>query len=581
MKLNKILIATAVLFTATAFTGCIREVFPKESAITESQLSQSDAGMEAMLKSVPASMAAHVAVSYDHSDFGYHSIGLYKDHHALTMFPCTRADRGGNPYYSRIQAPNYGFDMGPNGGYTHFIWYNYYPFIKKANDVIGAAGNDENLQEFRVIAKAFRALFYLDMVGYYDSLEAYAPELPSYNTDLSAVKGLIVPIVTENTDEDAAKKNPRAKREDMFKFIFEDLADAAETMKMFETDTEFKATVYGSTPTYPQLAAVYGLYARAYMWLGQFEAGLYSNNEGYENILTGADAYAKAKEYAELAISTANVPMMSEAEWTSVTHGFNTVVPAWIWATQMSTDTVINNLLAFAAHISHEASYGYGPLACVGVSKNTYDRLGTTDFRKKLIIGENTTYEEFKKYTSMPKDEWEELAYRAPYSFFKFRPGQGERVDYMVANAISLPVMRIEEMYFIAMEAKAHLGDTTGALADLQSFMSNRASVYVNNNSDYAKLIDEIIFQKSVEFWGEGTILFDMKRLNMGVNTLNQNYQSGMLFNSINPDGNDPQYKRLPWWNLPIPSGESTVNTVLKSTVGPDPSYGVESEDAI
>jgi hypothetical protein len=79
--------------------------------------------------------------------------------------------------------------MGPNGGYTHYIWYNYYPYIKKANDVIGAAVEEdgtyiENLQEYRVIAKTFRALFYLDMVGYYDSLDAKDCTIPTYDGEL-------------------------------------------------------------------------------------------------------------------------------------------------------------------------------------------------------------------------------------------------------------------------------------------------------------------------------------------------------------------------------------------------------------
>ena len=580
MKLNKILMVSAVVFAAVAFTGCIKEVFPKESAITESQLAQSSAGMESMMKSVPASMAAHVAASYDHSDFGYHSVGLYKDHHAMTMFPCARVDRGGNPYYSRLQAPNYGFDMGTNGGYTHYIWYNFYPFIKKANDIIGSCSDDESLVEFRAIAKAFRALFYLELVGYYDSLPAKAPELPDYETELEKILGLTVPIVTESTTEDAAKQNPRADREEMFKFIFADLADAMNSMEMFETDPQFKATVYGSTPVYPELAAVYGLIARSYMWLGQFEAGLYPIEESEESeetkkkllLLTGRDAYAEALKYAELAIATANVPVMTEEQWSNVTTGFNTVVPSWIWATMMSTDTVINNLLAFPAHVCPEASYGYGPLACVGVASDTYERLFSTDIRKKLIIGENTTYEQFQKYTSMPREEWEELAYRAPYTNFKFRPGQGERVDYMVANAVSLPIMRIDEMYFIKMEALAHLDRVSEAKDELVRFMANRASGYYTNKSDKAEVIEEIIFQKSVEFWGEGVILFDMKRLDMGVHTTGQNYQSGMLFDT---EG------RLPWWNLPIPSGETAVNTATKEQAGPNPSYGVESEDAI
>ena len=571
MKLNKILMATAVVLSAVAFTGCIREVFPKESAITEGQLAQSSAGMESMMKSVPSSMAAHVAASYDHSDFGYHSIGLYKDHHAMIMFPCARPEKGGNPYYSRLQAPNYGFDMGTNGGYTHYIWYNYYPFIKKANDIIGSVGDDETLKEYRGLAKTFRALFYLDMVGYYDSLPAKAPELPTYEKDLEVVIGYTVPIVTQDTTEEMAKENLRATRLQIFDFIFSDLADAEACLEKFET----------TTPIYPELAAVYGLYARAYMWLGQFsDADVFDaaknenvNKEDYPAIVTGQEAYQKAYDYAELAMQTANVPFMTREQWTNVTTGFNSVVPSWIWATMMSTDTVINNLLAFPAHVCPEASYGYGPLACVGVAKNTYDRLGNTDIRKKLIAGPDKTYEQFAAYTSMTRDEWLSIQSMAPYTNFKFRPNQGERVDYMVANAVSLPIMRIEEMEFIAIEALTHLGRSAEAAQRLVNWVvSNRADVYIFNETDEEKVREEIIFQKSVEFWGEGVTLFDMKRLNMGVHTTGQNYQSGMLFDT---EG------RLPWWNLPIPSGETAVNTVNKELAGPDPSYGVISEEAI
>ena len=565
MKLNKILMATAVVFAATAFTGCIKEVFPKESAITESQLAQSSAGMESMMKSVPASMAAHVATSYDHSDFGYHSVGLNKDHHAMIMFPCARVDRGGNPYYSRLQAPNYGFDMGTSGGYTHYIWYNFYPYIKKANDIIGSCGSEESLKQYRGMAKAFRALFYLELVGYYDCLPATAPNIGSYESDLNkpGIMGYTVPIVTEDTTEDMAKNNPRATREDMFKFIFEDLADAEECLADFES----------YSPSYPELSAVYGLYARAYMWLGQFSED-YASVEGYEKVLTGTDAYTKALEYAEKAIAAANVPFMTREQYSNVTTGFNSVVPSWIWATQMSSDTVINNLLAFAAHVCPEASYGYGPLACVGVGQNMYDRLGKTDIRKKLIAGPDKTYEQFQMYTSMSRDEWEELQYRAPYASFKFRPGQGERVDYMVANAVSLPIMRIEEMEFIAIEAMLHTGNLPGARQRLVDFvLANRADVYVLNDTATAEqVLDEIIFQKSAEFWGEGIILFDLKRLNKGVDTTGQNYQSGMLFK---------QETRLPWWNLPVPQGETAVNLATKDQVAPNPSYGLESEDAM
>lgn len=568
MKVNKIFkTAALVLCSAVLFSGCIKEVLPKAGSITQEQLADSDAGLEYMMKAIPAYMAASTAMSYDHSDFGYHSIGAWMDHHALTMFPCTRPDRGGNPYYCRFQAANYGFDMSMNGGYTHYLWYNYYPMIKKANEVIGAAGDQEDMIEFRAISKAFRALFYMDLARYYDALPAKAPELPNYEGDLKNVAGMTVPIVTEATTESAAKDNPRATREEIFNFILSDLADAEAIMKRFENDPttgkpELEATVYGTTPTYPDLAAVYGLYARAYLWLGGFE-------ENYENVPTGEDAYRLAAEYARKAIDLSKAPITTEDQWTSVTSGFNTIIPSWLWATTLSSDTVLNNLFAFVAHMCPEATYGYAPLACQGVASGMYDRLRSTDFRKKLIVGPNTTYEEFQPYTSMSRDEWEELAYRAPYTNFKFRPAMGERVDYMTANAIALPVMRVEELYFIEMEATAHYDEST-ATNLLYTFMANRDAgyAYLPSNS----LVNEIIFQKSVEFWGEGAVLFDMKRLDMGVNTLEQNYQSGMLFKT---EG------RLPWWNIPIPSSESSVNTAIKGKEGPDPSYGYESEDAI
>lgn len=601
MKLNKILMAAAAVFAATAFTGCIKEVLPKESTITESQLGASDVGVESMLKSIPSAMAATYAYGLGHSDFGYHSIGIHKDASAMTLVTCVQVDRGGNPLYSWPSTPGYGYGMSTNGSYTHYIWYNYYPYIKKANDVIGVIKEanketypkiaDETMNQYLGIAKAFRALFYLDLTGFYDNLYAYAPALNDYNGAVAKVEGRIVPIVTEDTTEDAdeyddygnkgAKYNHRASRERMFQFIFDDLKDAEARLAKFES----------TTPVYPELPAIYGLFARAYMWLGQFEEGRYSNKEGYEDVLTGNAAYEKALYYAEKAIEKANVPVMSREEWSNTATGFNTVVPSWIWATTMSSDTVLNNLLAFVAHMSPEASYGYGPHAGHGVSKSMYDRLSDTDIRKKLIAGPDKTYDLFQRYTTMPKDEWEELAYRAPYVNFKFRPNQGERVDYMLANAISLPIMRIDEMYFIAMEAKALTDKVADAKEDLWSYMSNRSDNYILPTSDDPiDVVEEIIFQKSVEFWGEGVILFDMKRLNMGVKTTGQNYPPDMLFEtpSVKPildrayNANPgAQHNRISWWNLPIPAGETAVNTATKNEAGPDSSRGVRSQDAI
>ena len=309
MKMKKILTVSVIaLSSALAFSGCIRETFPIEGAITTDQLEQSSAGFDAMLKALPSSLAFHPSISYDHSDFGYHSIGLYTDHAAQIMLPCTRADRGGNPYYSRLQAPTYGFDFGPGGGFTMYLWYNYYPFIKTANDIVASAGTGEANAEYRGVAKAFRAMFYLDLARFYECLPAQLDspaKQATFDAAYEQVKGLTVPIVTEATSEEAAKNNPRVTREELFTFIFEDLADAEACL------AEYNAP----SATYPELGAIYGLYARAYLWLGGFD-------EVLEGIPTGVEAYKKAAEYARKAITTSGANIMSKAEWTDPKTGF-------------------------------------------------------------------------------------------------------------------------------------------------------------------------------------------------------------------------------------------------------------------
>ena len=128
------------------------------------------------------------------------------------------------------------------------------------------------------IAKTFRALCYLDLARLYDALPAKAPERPAYETELEAVKGLTVPIVREDTSMEELENNPRVSREEMFKFIFEDL-NTAETLL---------ANYTPATKNLPSLAVIYGLKARAYLWLGGF-------TESYAEVPTGDAAYRLAE----------------------------------------------------------------------------------------------------------------------------------------------------------------------------------------------------------------------------------------------------------------------------------------------
>jgi hypothetical protein len=273
--------------------------------------------------------------------------------------------------------------------------------------------------------------------------------------------------------------------------------------------------------------------------LGGFEDGLSGE------LPEGNAAYAKAAEYARKAIDAHGGAVMNENEWTSITNGFNVPASSWMWGLQHSVDTVINNLFQFTAHMSLEADYGYAPLAQPGVSAKDYARLSDTDFRKKLMKGPEKTYADFQAYTSMDEATWGALA---NYTFFKFRPAGGNRTEYKAAGAVALPLMRCEEMYFIELEARAHMGEDV--MIDLITFMKNRDPYYACKTNDY---VDEIIFQKGIEFWGEGIKMFDMKRLNKG-------YDAAFEGTNYPADARFKIAGRAPWWSYCIPKDETDMN---------------------
>jgi hypothetical protein len=533
MKLTKIFKTTALSLGAVlALSGCIRETLPKEGAITEGQLmaGQAEVVAENLLKGIPSGLMTYVS-GWEHTDFGYHSVGVYDDYACGLMV--SNSWQIGNPAgYCRFYPAAYSWGYAPNSAMPSHVWYNYYPQIKACNDVIRVVGDNEALKHYVGIARTYRAMMYIDLARMFECLYAENDNNPAYEAEQLTVAGLTVPIVDENLDEQGAKNNPRATREEMFKFIFADLAFAEDAL----------AEYVSTSITNPDLSVVYGLYARAYLWLGGFEDGLSGE------LPEGKAAYEKAAEYARLAINEFGGAVLSEAEWTSVTNGFNSPASSWMWGLQHSVDTVINNLFQFTAHMALEASYGYAPLSQPGVSSLDYERLSDSDIRKKLMKGPKTTYADFAPYTSMSADEFNALA---PYVFFKYRPANGNRTEYKAAGAVALPLMRCEEMYFIEMEAIAHTQGNDVAMMQLIQFMQAYRDPYyacLTNN-----IVDEIIFQKGIEFWGEGIKMFDMKRLNIGYKAAYEgtNYYDSARFN-LNG--------RAPWWTYCIPKDETDMN---------------------
>ncbi len=535
--MNKIVKLSALTaLAALSLVGCIEETVPTQF-VTAEQAAASDTALEAMVGAIPVSMVVVDGAGGEmHCDFGYPSLMIALDALCGNVLSVAGDENSGYDWFSTYAN---GTGMAPTYWRPYLIWVNYFNFIKSANDVIATINSSGEMNEasmaYMASAKAFRALFYLDLARIFEPLA-------NDYTDISTVEGLTLPYISELTTEDEARNNPRLSREDMFVKIFEDLDDA-------ETLYTTEGVAVPTDKINPSLAVVYGLKARAYLWLG------------------GSDAsnYASAAEYARKAIDASGCSIMDEAAWTSTSTGFNTANSSWMWYLPQSTGST-SNLLNYVAWMSAEAEYGYGALVYNGVMNSTYDRMSSTDFRKKLIVGPDASYADYKSVTLFTEDRFAE-AY--PYVNMKIRPGGGVINDDTAGNVTSVPTMRVEEMYLIEAEATAQSDAAAGA-ALLKTFMANRDASYVFAKTSTADVVEEIIFQKGVEFWGEGVVFYDKKRLGLGMKT---GYEGTNVASATRFD----IALRAPWWNVPIPESELTQNPALQGMNNPDPTSKVDT----
>ena len=538
---NKGLLSIAALLMVAS---CAEETFPT-SVATSDQVATSSAGLEAAVAGITSTMSYPYSYAGSSNNYGfdlgypgflcvndaciYDVIGTWEDASDYDWFS----------YWTQ------GTVLRPNSVVTPFVWRSAYNYIKACNDAIVMAQDALEAAENEIIAasirqklfaaKAIRAQLYLDLARYYEPLEAVTDPGSTYSIP-DNIKGLTVPIIDENTTEESVRNTPRATREQMFDFILGELMEAESIM----SDSPI------NNKTVPGIDVVYGIAARAYLWLGGFD----SSN------------YAKAADYATKAIETTDCGVMSESDWLNTTTGFNTHNSAWMWYLPQSVMN-ISNLVNFIAWRTVEATWGYSSLISPGVSNKFYDSISDSDWRKHAFVGEDIDewFEEYGHLTNFPADYYDYFV--APYTCFKFHPAAGEIDDWTKGNVTDIPLMRVEEMYLIAAEGYARSGDTGTAAQYLTAFVGTRDAEFTAPSS-VDDICAEVLWQKRLEFWGEGVVFFDFKRLGTGLQTgyEGSNVLDGFGFDFVG---------RAPWWNFCIPESETYENTALLGLNNPDP----------
>lgn len=531
-------IMTVGLFSlALTNTSCIEETEPTTVA-TQEQAQRSSTATKAQAVAIPAVMNAMDDDLVDnnswHGAFAYPSMMIIRNMmDGDSGFPTNSYAA----HFYRFGADQY---LGGQYIYAGYIWSFYYGLVQSANAIIDVVDPETAASEqlgFLGAAYAYRALAYIEMAQMYEFLPN--DKTTSVNADGNDVTGLTVPIVKEGMTEDEARHNPRAKHDDMVAFIKSDLAKAHEYITHLSDRLN---------NTMPDEAAVYGLEARFNLWTGDYSAA--------------ATAAQKAIDLGPA--------VLTEAEATDVSTGMN-LASQFMWAVNLvkECDAVQSGIVNWTSWMSNQTTFGYTGAATgqyMICDKNMYDRIPLTDWRKKWWQApEGSPLRDQTNKSHINYLSAEDAEGLPAYASIKFRPGAGNTEDYNVGSAIAIPVMRVEEMYLIKAEAEAHSNPAQG-LQTLKDFMTTyRDANYVNNSTTEDDVVEEVIFQKRVELWGEGLYFFDLKRLNYSVT---RGYADTPFFDQmrLNTEG------RPAWTNIVISVGEYQDNQSVNHWNNPDPS---------
>ena len=199
-------------------------------------------------------------------------------------------------------------------------------------------------------------------------------------------------------------------------------------------------------------------------------------------------------------------------------------------------DVTADNTTIYASYFSQMDAYSEG-YAGIGVWRAAFkplvDRIDENDVRLKWFCCDRSTggdYEYTKDnvthtvHKTLLRDTKDTV--QVEYQAVKFIGTGRENIKAGVFSGWELGdyiYLRSEEAYLIKIEALAHKGDAS-AVTELNNFMKTRQPDYDYTFTNKAALIEEIIYQKRVEFWGEGLEYIDNRRLNIPVDRTDETW---------------------------------------------------------
>ncbi len=353
-------------------------------------------------------------------------------------------------------------------------WSLYYTTIAKANEIIALYPNGgETVDEKGLLGQAYalRGWSYDHLIQLYQD---YMGDDYVINRD-----SLGVPMYYTDADGKTAEEMQQAKGRNTVGAVLDqaglDLEKAVELLS---------AGYQRPSRNYIDITVANGFLARHYLLLGEWQKA--------------ADAANAARQG------------YTQRNEESLYDGFININECDVmWGYDHNAESATG----YASYHSHMAniSYGYGGLnsPAMLIDARLYSRIPNDDLRKVLFNGA-------EGWADGPSS-----GSKQPYAALKFSKPN------LVWGDMDYIYMRAAEMVLIEAEAYARLGNGGQAATVLAELMVNRQPGW---NKTLVS-VDDVLLQSSIELWGEGFGLLDVKRNNTGIDRTYEgtNHMAGEL----------------------------------------------------
>jgi hypothetical protein len=331
---------------------------------------------------------------------------------------------------------------------NYMPWRYYYRVIRSSNLVIKSLGGNDAVPESADAKHSLGQAKALRAYAYFYLAQMYAPE---YNPSTK-----VLPVYKDSDDPVQAQ----ASMEEVYAFMIEDLSSAITLLDGFTRPNKTKINK----------DVAKALLAYVYAAKGDSPSNLLAKNLADEVIASG-------------------YPLTTSSQ---AVGGFNNLAtPSWIWG----FDITLTNGLDLVSWWGQMDFFTYSYQSAgdkKGIDNGLYAKIKANDIRKTQFDVPSGLQPRNKFYNAARKES-----------------GQRNIEDDYI-------YMRVDEMYLLSAEMAAKEGQVGPAKSRLNQLLALRFP----NPADYAyvdglagnALLDEVILQTRIEFWGEGKSYLSMKR---------------------------------------------------------------------